>query len=368
MNNQGTGTSGGDKNDVKVPREVNRGNPVGRLVFVKRKPWKYRTQQDFEQSLEDYDIKIPSGKCSRSCSNLDSLITLEVASAECGSKERPVDKIVIRKEYAWDGASGPTFDTRASFEASLVHDALYQCMRLGYVTPGSRKEVDRLFLDMLADTGTGTGTGVSMGMVRRSFWYSGVRVFGRKASTRKPYKRRTFPGIIATSIGGLWLLYWMGSNCFPAQTAAVLDCLRGLLERIWIHCPVGPLESGLGLLGLWTLVCIGTRLIGRTCRRAGENAIGSAWRGLGTGLIGRTCRRWGRKQKGGERPVIVAWIVISVGAVLAFWMCWPVQFLAALGALTLVLIGIELCIGDSCSLKVCKCPTACENDSQETSN
>lgn len=39
--------------------------------------------------------------------------------------------LTVRKGYAWDGASGPTFDTRSSMRASLVHDALYQLIREG---------------------------------------------------------------------------------------------------------------------------------------------------------------------------------------------------------------------------------------------
>ena len=35
----------------------------------------------------------------------------------------------IAAGYAWDGASGPTIDTRNSMIASLVHDALYQLIR-----------------------------------------------------------------------------------------------------------------------------------------------------------------------------------------------------------------------------------------------
>ncbi len=36
----------------------------------------------------------------------------------------------ISKGYAWDGPSGPTFDTLNFMRGSLVHDALYQLIRL----------------------------------------------------------------------------------------------------------------------------------------------------------------------------------------------------------------------------------------------
>lgn len=39
--------------------------------------------------------------------------------------------LVIRKGFAWDGASGPTFDTKNSMRASLVHDVFCVCMRDG---------------------------------------------------------------------------------------------------------------------------------------------------------------------------------------------------------------------------------------------
>ena len=38
-------------------------------------------------------------------------------------------KLWIKKGYAWDGASGPTFDTKSSMRPSLVHDAFCQMMR-----------------------------------------------------------------------------------------------------------------------------------------------------------------------------------------------------------------------------------------------
>ena len=342
MNNQDNGTSGGDIPKVNVPRDASV-YKVGCLKFVKRKAWKYRTKQDFQQPLEDYDIKIPSGKCSRSCSNLDSLITLKVASAECGSKERPVDEIVIKKGYAWDGASGPTFDTPASFEASLVHDALYQCMRLGYVTQDSREGVDQLFRHMLGD----------MGPVRRGLWYWAVRLFGRKSATPEPHKKSRCPGIIAASLGFVWLVHWLSSKCWPAQTADLLHSLRWLSGSTWMHSLVSLLELGLGLLGVFTVACLGAELI--------------FW----------TFRPCSRKQKGRKYPGFVTSGVVTMGVaglVLCKWNCWPAltgilgEALEVLGAGTLVWVGIELCIGDSCSLKVCKCPTACENDSQETLN
>lgn len=39
--------------------------------------------------------------------------------------------LVIRRGFAWDGASGPTIDSKSSMRASLVHDVFCVCMRDG---------------------------------------------------------------------------------------------------------------------------------------------------------------------------------------------------------------------------------------------
>jgi hypothetical protein len=40
-------------------------------------------------------------------------------------------KLWIKRGYAWDGASGPTFDTKSSMRPSLVHDVFCQIMQTG---------------------------------------------------------------------------------------------------------------------------------------------------------------------------------------------------------------------------------------------
>jgi len=52
--------------------------------------------------------------------------------------------LLIRKGYAWDGASGPTWDSKNSMRGSLVHDALYQLMRRDLVAQDFRKTADQL--------------------------------------------------------------------------------------------------------------------------------------------------------------------------------------------------------------------------------
>ena len=61
--------------------------------------------------------------------------------------------LTIKKGYAWDGASGPTWDTKNCKRASLVHDALYQLMREEVLPRKYRKSADYLFYKHLREDG-----------------------------------------------------------------------------------------------------------------------------------------------------------------------------------------------------------------------
>lgn len=54
--------------------------------------------------------------------------------------------ITIRAGYAWDGPSGPTFDTANFMRGSLEHDALYQLMGCGLLPIDFREAADRRLL------------------------------------------------------------------------------------------------------------------------------------------------------------------------------------------------------------------------------
>ena len=334
----GAGSGAGTNQDgvvVIVPADGTTGPKVDGLEYLERKHWKYRTKHEFEADLEGYDIKICSSKCSEPEPDITSFITLKVASAGNGCKKRPVSGIVIKKGYAWDGASGPTFDTRASFKASLVHDAFYQCMRLRYVTQDSRGEVDRLFRHMLG----------GMGPLRRGLWYWAVRLFGKKAATPEPDRpegatpepdRRRIPAAIVALPGIFWLVHWACSKCWPTKTADLLDCLSEFLGATWTNWLGALLESGLAVLGILALVYLVAELVG--------------W----------TLRPCGRKQKGRKHPGIVA-LTVGIGVIERlvswlprFWLeCCPAQTegageaIALLGAGMLLGLGYELWKGDS---------------------
>lgn len=88
------------------------------------------------------------------------------------------DNIFIRKGYAWDGASGPTWDDKTNYDSSLVHDALYQLMREGELPRSYRKAADEELRDISMDHG--------MNPTRAKLWYAAVRLFsGKYAKPRK---------------------------------------------------------------------------------------------------------------------------------------------------------------------------------------
>lgn len=86
-------------------------------------------------------------------------------------------QLIIRAGYAWDGASGPTFDTPCTMRASLVHDVLYQMMRLGVISISYRKYADTLLRDILAYDGR-----TFLNRIRAWYFYWAVRIFAGKAA------------------------------------------------------------------------------------------------------------------------------------------------------------------------------------------
>ena len=95
--------------------------------------------------------------------------------------------LVIRKGYAWDGASGPTIDTSDSMRGALVHDVLYQMIGHKLLPVSYREQVDYLFYDILREDG--------MMDFRAWAWLRAVRAFGHDPATadEKPMKVAPMP-------------------------------------------------------------------------------------------------------------------------------------------------------------------------------
>ena len=91
----------------------------------------------------------------------------------------PDGELHVYRHYAWDGPSGPTFDTKTFMLGSLFHDALYQAMREGLLSAKMwRKEADKILRDVCLFEG--------MNRFRAWYVYKAVRFAGRW--TCKPRK------------------------------------------------------------------------------------------------------------------------------------------------------------------------------------
>ena len=106
-----------------------------KCLYFKR-GYKYQTSRDYHIKLDivplsEDGVFIPSGYAYLS----------------------PAGDLDIYAGYAWDGASGPTFDTKNSMTGSLVHDVLYQFIRLGLVDPKYKEYADKVLHDICTEDG-----------------------------------------------------------------------------------------------------------------------------------------------------------------------------------------------------------------------
>ena len=85
--------------------------------------------------------------------------------------------LTIKSGYAWDGPSGPTIDTLTFMRGSLVHDALYQLIREGYLDKNYQSEADKHLRKMCLQDG--------MSRIRAWYVYQGVRFFGHNSVKTK---------------------------------------------------------------------------------------------------------------------------------------------------------------------------------------
>jgi hypothetical protein len=89
----------------------------------------------------------------------------------------------ISKGYAWDGPSGPTCDTLNFMRGSLVHDVLYQLIRLKEIPPRYREYADLMLKKISLEDG--------MSSFRAGYVYQTVRLFAgesAKPGSQKPDK------------------------------------------------------------------------------------------------------------------------------------------------------------------------------------
>ncbi len=88
--------------------------------------------------------------------------------------------LTIKVGYAWDGCSGPTWDSRNTMRGGCIHDAGYELIRKRYLPASSKQAVDNTFKETLkADGMTG---------FRAGYYHWGVDKFG-ESSTLPSHKK-----------------------------------------------------------------------------------------------------------------------------------------------------------------------------------
>ena len=76
----------------------------------------------------------------------------------------------IRFGYCWDGPSGPAIDTKNFMRGSLVHDALYQLIRMGFLPKDKKTPADRALVRICKEDG--------MSSLRAGWVFATVQAFG----------------------------------------------------------------------------------------------------------------------------------------------------------------------------------------------
>jgi len=89
--------------------------------------------------------------------------------------------LTIRSGYAWDGPSGPTIDTKNFMQGSLVHDALYQLMRMRLLDSSWRLRADQELVRICKEDG--------MSKLRSWYVYRSVRRLAASAANPKNAKK-----------------------------------------------------------------------------------------------------------------------------------------------------------------------------------
>jgi len=81
--------------------------------------------------------------------------------------------------YKWDGASGPTIDTKNTMRASCVHDVLYQMIRMKQIDGSFKYAADKEFHKMMCEDSEATNP-IQKGLntLRNGYFYWAVRLFG----------------------------------------------------------------------------------------------------------------------------------------------------------------------------------------------
>lgn len=127
---------------------------------------KYSKLQGYKYKLEeDYGIEVP---------------VLSAYEIHHPYIELQYGIMVIKRGYCWDGATGVP-DNRDNMRGSLVHDALYQLMRLGLIDRSYKDYADNLLRQICIQDG--------MDKFWADIFFDGVQAFGKDATMPGKNKR-----------------------------------------------------------------------------------------------------------------------------------------------------------------------------------
>jgi hypothetical protein len=89
----------------------------------------------------------------------------------------------IAEQYAWDGASFLTFDTKDTMTPTLFHDAFYQLMREGLLSVEFKETADRILYEMMMERAKKRGKILyPFRKLRARLWHWAVDVGGPTSS------------------------------------------------------------------------------------------------------------------------------------------------------------------------------------------
>ena len=135
----------------------------GYIAYEKLRGYKYRLKEDFF-------IYLPE------------LLNHSIQTSYISVK--PNGHMMITEEYAWDGASGPTLDTKTSMRGSLTHDALTQLIRMGYLPKSFRSKADGILRRICLEDGMCTA--------RANTWEWCVNRFGEMSILPRPEEGKVY--------------------------------------------------------------------------------------------------------------------------------------------------------------------------------
>jgi len=86
----------------------------------------------------------------------DCYLSVPIKEYEFQTKHFELSKegvLFVKGGYAWDGPSGPTVDIKSFMRGSMVHDVIYQMLRMELIPSKYKKIADQLLYSMCVEDG-----------------------------------------------------------------------------------------------------------------------------------------------------------------------------------------------------------------------